>query len=270
MRPVTTARTILTLALAVPAVPLLAQGTGAVTQLPATPAASLERLEISLWPEYDRPAMLVLYRATLAANAKLPATVALPIPANVGQPHAVAMAGEDGRLLNAQFTREEAGEWARITILTESLAVQLEYYAELAIEGSKRRFVFSWPGGPEVGSFVVDVQQPPTATGLTLMPAATARSVHPDGLTYHRGELGSVKAGQTARLEMTYDKASPALTSAAQAPASAPTSAATAETPAAASAPAESPDPALLIVFGLLAVVVVAFFMATRPGSKGK
>lgn len=264
MRPVTTTRALL--ALAVLAVPAFAQPPGAVTRLPATPATTLAQLEISLWPEYDRSAMLVLYRVTLGAGSKLPATVTLPIPAIVGQPHAVATAGEQGRLLNAQFTREVEGEWARITILTDSPAVQLEYYAELTIEPPRRRFVFSWPGGPEIRSLAFDVQQPPTATGLTLVPAATAQGAHPDGLTYHRAELGSLKAGQPARLEVAYEKASDALSAAAQPPVNAPPAPAAAAAPAATPAPSEATDPALLIVFGLVAVVVIAFFVATRPG----
>jgi hypothetical protein len=262
-------RAVLMLTLVASAAPLAAQRTTTVPQLPATAAARLDRLEVSLWPEYDRLAMLVLYRATLPAQAKLPATVTLLIPAIVGVPHAVAARGADGRLLNAQFTREVAGEWARVVILTDNPAVQLEYYAELATDGSKRRFAFSWPGGPEIGALTFEVQQPPTASNLTLTPAALSQSVHDDGLTYHRAELGAVKAGASARLELTYEKPSAALT-APQSPASPPPQDAAASPAAPTNEPTSPTDPALLMVFGLVAVIVVAFFMATRPGIKKK
>jgi len=269
MRRSSAGRAVLMLTLLALAAPLAAQGTTAVTQLPATPAARLDRLEVSLWPEYDRLAMLVLYRATLAPQAKLPATVTLPIPAIAGMPHAVATRGADGQLLNAQFTREVAGEWARVVILTNSPAVQLEYYAELATDGSKRRFAFSWPGGPEIGALTFEVQQPPTATSLTLTPAAASQSVHDDGLTYHRADLGGVKSGATARLELTYEKPSASLT-APQSPVSAPQQGEASPGAAPGGEPTSPTDPALLMVFGLVAVIVVAFFMATRGGTKKK
>ena len=41
-------------------------------------------LEIDLWPEYDRPDMLVIYRITLDNSVKLPAQLTLRIPAAVG------------------------------------------------------------------------------------------------------------------------------------------------------------------------------------------
>jgi len=267
MRQGIVARWVPALALAGCSLPVAAQGPGAVTQLPATPVARVERLEVSLWPEYDRPAMLVLYHASLPADAKLPATVSLPIPAVVGMPHAVAMKEAAGRLLNAQFTREVTGEWAHVVILTDTPSVQLEYYAELLIDGPRRRFVFSWPGGPELTHLVFDVQQPPGAEGLTLVPPATGQSTHPDGLTYHQADLGAFRAGQSARLEVTYQKTSSTLTAPAQAaPAAAPAGSASPE-PA---APASETDPALLVVFGLVAVVVIAFLFATRPGVKKK
>lgn len=269
MRPTSAGRTLLSmLGLVALAAPLAAQAPAAVTRLPATPAAKLERLEVSLWPEYDRLAMLVLYRATLAPQAKLPATVMLPIPAMAGMPHAVATRAADGRLLNAQFTREVDGEWARIVILTDNPAVQLEYYAELATDGAKRRFAFAWPGGPEIGALTLEVQQPPAATRLTLAPPATSQSVHDDGLTYHRADLGALGAGATAGLEVTYEKPTAALTTPPSAASAPPQSGAAPAAPP--GEPTSPTDPALLMVFGLVAVIVVTFFMATRGGAKKK
>ena len=58
--------------------------------------ANLERLEIAIWPEYDRPSALVIYKARLDTSVDLPAVVRLPIPASVGAPHAVAAWSPDG------------------------------------------------------------------------------------------------------------------------------------------------------------------------------
>ena len=60
--------------------------------------APLESLKISLWPEYDRPGVLVLYEARIAPEAGAPATIRLPLPYGVDTPHAVAAHYPDGQL----------------------------------------------------------------------------------------------------------------------------------------------------------------------------
>ena len=50
----------------------------------------LASLNIEIWPEYDRPAALVILRGALAEGVKLPAAVTLRLPAASGGPGAVA------------------------------------------------------------------------------------------------------------------------------------------------------------------------------------
>ena len=57
-------------------------------------------VEVDLWPEFDRPTMLVIYHITLPAQAKLPAPMSLRIPASVGTPNAVAAKQPDGALVD--------------------------------------------------------------------------------------------------------------------------------------------------------------------------
>ena len=64
-----------------PATLLLALLVCAAGTAPTVAQDRLERLEISLWPEYDRPAMLVMLRAWLPADAEFPVTISLPMPA---------------------------------------------------------------------------------------------------------------------------------------------------------------------------------------------
>lgn len=199
--------------------------------LAAVAPVKLERLEVALWPEYDRPAMLVMYRARLAAGTALPAIVTLPIP-TAAEPHAVAKHAADGSLLVAPHSREVQGDWARIAITTDSLEVQLEYYADLTVEGRRRRFRWAWPGGMEVAALAYEVQQPAGATGFTLTPAEASSGVHPDGLTYHHGDLGGVRPGQKLALDVAYEKGDRELSAAPQV------------SPSPAAAPAPAPRPA--------------------------
>ena len=95
-----------------------------VGALSAARAPSLGRLDVALWPEYARPAVLVLYRARLDPASPLPARVRLPMPASVGPPHAVASRATDGRLLLADHAIEVEGDWAWVEVTTQSHQVQ--------------------------------------------------------------------------------------------------------------------------------------------------
>ena len=46
----------------------------------AQESPSLESLAIDLWPEYDKPGVLVIYKAVLSPEVTLPAEITLRIP----------------------------------------------------------------------------------------------------------------------------------------------------------------------------------------------
>ena len=211
----------------------------ALTLLPAWPmgiraqekVASLERLEVALWPEYDRPAMLVIYRFELSADSPLPAQVSLLIPASIGQPNAVAWQDDDQALYDAVYTVEAAGEWTTVLVeMRDSRSGQMEYYADLAIQGDLRTFQFEWPGGVEINAVSYEVQQPVTALDLTISPAPDSQAPGPFGLNYSIADLGPRDAGSRWAIDMSYRKADSILTVEALQPLGEPNTAASSET----------------------------------------
>lgn len=156
-------------------------------QLP-TGGQRFELLDVALWPEYDRPAVLVFYRVRLPQDLPLPARVRLPIPADVGEPHAVATRSAEGGLFDAQFEREVHGEWALISVETSSRDLWLEFYDELAQDGARRSYALLWPGQIELEAFEFEVQQPVGASELLVSPSANAQ-IGEDGFVYSRGGL---------------------------------------------------------------------------------
>jgi hypothetical protein len=163
----------------------------------------LERLEVALWPEYDRPEVLVIYRAQLPSSVSLPTTVTLPIPSAVGEPHAVAVIGPDGSLLNADYNRRAVGDWAFITVESDRLGVWVEYYADLTIEGDQRSFTYVWPGGAALNSLAYEVQQPTGASEMRITPPGSPVTGE-SGLLYHTQDLGFVSATSTSSISLTY------------------------------------------------------------------
>ena len=182
----------------------LAVGFASSSATAEAPSPALERFEVQLWPDYDRPAALVMYRARLAANTALPAEVSFRIPAAVGEPHAVAYRGQGDQLMLADHTRELDGEWATIRIRVRSRDVQLEYYAPIVLHAGKRMVSYTWPGDMAVQSFVFGAQQPAAATSFEVTPAAT-QQVTRNGLTLHTADLGAVERGREVDIQITYE-----------------------------------------------------------------
>jgi hypothetical protein len=184
--------------------------------LPAAAAAQgvavIDNLEIALWPEFDRSAVLVIYRFELADDTSLPAQLRLPMPSASGPPSAVAWRGEDGQLFVASYDRTVDGDWATITVETDALQGQIEFYADYTQLDSSRNFVFSWPRGFPVGSIGFEIQEPLGATDLTIAPQPVTDGPGSDGLNYHRGSLGGVGVENEFAIELNYSKSDDSLT----------------------------------------------------------
>ncbi|HEY43877.1 MAG TPA: hypothetical protein G4O11_07845, partial [Anaerolineae bacterium] len=172
--------------------------------------ASLELLQVALWPEFDRSEVLVIYRASLPSDISLPTSVDLPIPADVGEPNAVAIYGADGALLDAEYTRRVEGDWATITVETGVRGVWLEYYDALSMEEQERNFTFLWPGGMELGAFAYEIQQPAGVSEMKITPLG-AGQFEEDGFFYYRRDLGPALASTDSSISMAYSKSSSAL-----------------------------------------------------------
>lgn len=173
---------------------------------PAKSDIALQSLEIDVWPEYDRPGVLVIYRITLSPQVKLPAEINLKVPVTAGNPSAVAEQTANG-LFNLQFS--EAGrdsQWITIRFTTTLPQVQIEYYDALKKDGVNRAYTLRWPGDYAVADLLVKVQQPRTASGLTLAPNTGSAITGQDGLTYFNVPLGNVDAGASFELNIQYQK----------------------------------------------------------------
>jgi hypothetical protein len=177
----------------------------------AQSSTTFDSLDIALWPEFDKPAMLVIYRANLPANVQFPVSVSLPIPAGV-QPNAVAQGDADGRLVDVDYTLVQEAGRAMVNLQVTSQLVWLEFYQDLQLNGSKRTFDFQWPGGLAIPSLSIEVQDPPGISGLTLSPPSTDEVVGEYGLTYKQLSLGSVGVSDQRTIRVSYTKVGEGLT----------------------------------------------------------
>lgn len=173
----------------------------------AQSTVGFDQLNVLLWPEYDRPDMLVIYKITLSSNTKLPAQIQLRIPQAAASPINVAIEEVDGQLYTLNYTTAQDGEWLVITFTAPTTKLQIEYYdPELLRTDSRRDYDFRWAGDVEVNDLIVQVQQPLTASDLQVAPDMGSWETGMDGLQYYTEDVGSVPAGTSLSLKLSYTK----------------------------------------------------------------
>jgi hypothetical protein len=176
-----------------------------------------DSVEIDLWPEYDQPTLLIIYRLTLDSATTLPVDVSIRIPTTAGDPSAVATREASGQLLTAAYTRTVQGIWSTIKFKATSLQMQFEYYdPALVKEGSTRSFTYEWQGDYEVKAMTLQVQQPVGATEMVLSPAMGSAISGENGLAYYNAMVGEVTAGTKFKLSVQYQKDNDSLSQTAQ------------------------------------------------------
>ncbi len=242
---------------------LAAQGSGVEEQ------PSLATLQISLWPEFDRPDLLVIYRGLLVEETTLPAPVDIAIPADIAAPSAIAYVDEAGQRLNLAYSTRVEGEARIVSFDLPSLGFQLEYYDALPIEATGRRtYTFEYRADYDVSELGVEFQVPPTAQNFVLEPPADSVVPESAGVAYHLVDAGSLSQGESRQWTFRYDKDNPDLTLAAleqaqeQAPPALPTTTAS-------SGGNNSTGLVFLVAFvALVAVGAAAFWLGRRTGTE--
>lgn len=183
-------------------------------QASAQSAVKFASLEVDLWPEYDRQAVLVIFRITLSSEVSLPVDLNVRIPAAAGEPNAVAVKQADGGLYDQTYTREVTGEWSNINFTASMPEIQIEYYdPQLVKQGAQRSYAYHWPGDYAIDNLIIQVQQPLGAEDLNITPALGASSTDENGLTYYTTQAGALAAGHSFDVTIEYQKVGDGLTS---------------------------------------------------------
>jgi zinc-ribbon domain len=165
------------------------------------------RVDVRLWPEFDRPEMLVIYNITLSAETKLPVEIQLRIPAVAGKPHAVASKQPGGSLFTLPFEQELSGDWSIIKFNATTPESQIEYYdPSLTKKNSHRHFEYQWTGDYPVETFYIQVQEPVGAEQMRFSPSLGPGQQAGDGMVYYSQDIGALSLGQSFSIVMDYEK----------------------------------------------------------------
>jgi hypothetical protein len=196
---------------------LIAAALAGVAGLPSAPARAqaqpeLRALQVSLWPEFDRPSMLIIYRITLAPESTLPANLVFRIPPS-GEVLVTAVGASPNTVDEVNHTDQIVGTWKEVSFTATFPVIQFEYYDNgLQIEGQSRHFEYRWPGDYAVGGMTIEVQEPVGATGLRISPNLGAGKPGENGVVYYTSQVGSLTAGQELGITLDYMKDTQTLT----------------------------------------------------------
>ncbi len=165
----------------------------------------LSLVSVEVWPEYDQPTVLVIHRITLAPDTALPVTLLLRVPATAHL-NAVAVLDPVRGLLNALYDRTVEDDWATLSINTDQLGVQVEYYDRLVKNDTERDIVYEWAGDYAVDDLTISFLAPAGAEDLRIVPQPATTSAGQEGLTNYVIRAGSLEDGQAFTLTVSYQR----------------------------------------------------------------
>jgi hypothetical protein len=183
-----------------------------VSSAKAQESPSLETLVIDLWPEYDQPSMLVIYKAELSPEVSLPAEITFRMPVQAGQPAVVAVGPDAQSVADVVYDTQVMGDWLDVSFIATTPAIQFEYYdPRLVKDGAQRSFDFTWPGDYSVEALTLQVQHPLGATDVTVTPTQGRMVQDSNGFTYNIIDVGALAQGSVFDIFLSYQKESDAL-----------------------------------------------------------
>lgn len=217
----------------------------------AEPPADLQiaRLQLSIWPEYDDPRVLLIIRGELAPGVAFPTHVTLPVPKD-GELIGAGMISEQGELLlhPHRVIPGSASDSLEITLPAPRFFAEL-YYDPFETSADAKRFAYTFEAPYPIAQLDIDIQKPYTASEFVTEPPAMAQESEGRDTTYHRFSYRDVAVGQPTTFNVSYVKTDPQ-----------PSVPKTASEPAASPA-AQGPQDRMLIYAGILAGVTAAYVL---------
>ena len=184
---------------------------GATASEAPAPAANLAmaRLRLSIWPEYDDPRVLIMWRGEMAPHQAFPAHITLPLPKGA-EIVGAGMISEQNELLRHPYEVLPGDTQDSLQLNLPVPRFFLEfYYNPLTASGAEKRFTYTMSTPYPIELLEVDIQQPLKATNFTLDPTPMERLTDNQGFTYHQFAYRDIGKGQPQTFTISYTKTVP-------------------------------------------------------------
>jgi len=168
-----------------------------------------DNLDVSVWPEYDTPDVLVIYKISLSAQTTLPAEITLRMPATVGKLAVVAIGSSAESVSDSgvDYKFTPGTDFARVTIKATARFLQVEYYDPgLKKSGSQHQYRYEWLGDARVNNFRFELRQPLQSTNLTVEPALINTVTDGDGFQFSEYLKTGLSQGEKIAFTIQYQR----------------------------------------------------------------
>jgi hypothetical protein len=182
------------------------QPEGAVPAEPPPGDIRIQRLSVSIWPEYDDPRVLVILRGELSPETQVPTQLRLPMPKGA-ELIGAGMISPQNELLNHPYERL-AGDTSDTVVLT--LPVHrffAEWYDDpFGQREPARQFTYPLTLPYAVAQLDVDILQPDAATEFRIAPEPMREDVDTRGGKHHLWSYRDLEPEATKTFEVAYVK----------------------------------------------------------------
>lgn len=211
---------------------------------------TIKTMKVSVWPEYDDPRVLVIYRGEFNDGSSFPQAVKFPVPmgSEVNQACALKQPGDEHLCqLYEAVTEQDSLQIAYSLPIPTYL---LEYYWD-GVKGQPDKSVsFKYVAPYAIDKLDLEVGQPLRATNFKLSPNYGTVNSDAAGMKYYHYTFSNVAAGQVINVDASYTK-----------PDNKPS---VAKKPGSGAASGGSPNTIVLIAVGAVGVAAIGFFALKR------
>jgi hypothetical protein len=174
------------------------------------PAVALHivHLRLSIWPEYDEPRVLVMFRGDMAPASAFPTSITVPIPKQADVTGAGLISAQNEFLLHPhRILPGEEHDTLELNLPGPRFFVEL-YYDPFSTRRGKKRFTYTFSVPYAVQQVEIDIQKPYEATDFVTEPVAMTRDADGQGGVYHRFSYRDLQPGESKSFTITYNKTS--------------------------------------------------------------
>lgn len=171
----------------------------------------LANLTIEVWPEYDKPLVLVQYDGEVAVKDNFPRDISFFIPASADLA-ATAYLDANGDYLNipdAPAIQDSGDGFKRVTFKLPVPHFHLEYYYNPLQGSPDKTMEFVYKAAQPAENVELGIQQPLKAENFKTDPATQVQTTDPHNFTYYIFSYPSLTAGQIERIHVSYTKTDP-------------------------------------------------------------
>lgn len=168
-------------------------------------------MDVSVWPEYDQPGVLVQYQGNLAAKAdKLnPLELSFFVPKGAGVGAACVIQSNGNHTSETWKESDVGNDLTQVTFKVTEPQFHVEYYYNPLPSSADKKFSFAYTAALPADQVEVAIQHPLKATDFVLTPEAPNLHKDNEGFTYHAYDFKSVAAGQKLSADVAYTKTDP-------------------------------------------------------------